>query len=233
MQGGIISYGLLAGLAIALVWAAYTDLKRRQIDNGLNLAIAAAAPLYWWASGMTPIAAAWQLGLALLVFAVCAVLFALRQMGGGDVKLLSALALWIAPGDFTRLCVIMALVGAALSVLAGVRNMRRDDSRATGTALAWAAAGVWILLSAYVLFVMAGGQPPRLGEAFVRVAGPAAAAWLAGLTLLAVLGATAVGTLQIVRRQATRLPIPYGVAIALAGLWLIAIGDVPALQVAV
>ena len=41
-------YGLLGLLAIALLFAAVTDLQRREIDNWLNLAIALAAPAFWW-----------------------------------------------------------------------------------------------------------------------------------------------------------------------------------------
>ena len=39
-------YVLLGGLAIALLVAAFTDIRRRQIDNWLNLGIAATAPLF-------------------------------------------------------------------------------------------------------------------------------------------------------------------------------------------
>ncbi|MFN5820871.1 MAG: peptidase, partial [Novosphingobium sp.] len=46
-------YVLLGALAIALVVAAFTDIRRRQIDNWLNAAIALGAPLYWWASGLS------------------------------------------------------------------------------------------------------------------------------------------------------------------------------------
>ena len=52
LWGTLISYALLAGLATALLLAALTDLRRREIDNGLNGAIALAAPLYWLASGL-------------------------------------------------------------------------------------------------------------------------------------------------------------------------------------
>lgn len=45
-------YVLLVTLAIALMIAAITDIRRRQIDNWLNAAIALAATLYWWASGL-------------------------------------------------------------------------------------------------------------------------------------------------------------------------------------
>ncbi len=92
-----IKYGLLAALAIALLVAAFTDLRSRQIGNWLNGGIALAAPLFWWASDL-----AWwpdialQLGVAFGTFAALAALFAMGAMGGGDVKLLAALALWIA-----------------------------------------------------------------------------------------------------------------------------------------
>ena len=52
MRSELITYGLLGLLAIGLLAAAFTDLKRRQIDNWLNAAIALAAPAFWWASGL-------------------------------------------------------------------------------------------------------------------------------------------------------------------------------------
>ena len=78
----MVQYGLLIALAIALVVAAFTDLRRRQIDNWLNAGIALAAPAFWWASGLSlwPDVAL-QLGVALAAFAVLAGLFALRAMG--------------------------------------------------------------------------------------------------------------------------------------------------------
>jgi len=45
MLGGYVHYGLVVALAIALLVAAVTDWRRRQIDNWLNAAIALAAPL--------------------------------------------------------------------------------------------------------------------------------------------------------------------------------------------
>ncbi|MEY4671141.1 MAG: hypothetical protein RLZZ415_1020 [Pseudomonadota bacterium] len=117
-------YVLLGALAIALVIAAITDIRRRQIDNWLNAAIALAAPLYWWASGLNlwP-GVAWQLGIAALTFAICAGLFALRAMGGGDVKLLAALALWITLAWFLKLIFMMSLLGGLLALALGIGLM--------------------------------------------------------------------------------------------------------------
>src|SRR6188768_3903385 len=111
-------YGLLAALAIALLVAAFTDLRSRQIGNWLNGGIALTAPLFWWASefSLWPDIAL-QLGVAFGTFAVLAGLFALGAMGGGDVKLLAALALWIAPSAFFQLLIMMSLVGGLLTLV--------------------------------------------------------------------------------------------------------------------
>lgn len=148
MAGFDFTYVLLGGLAIALLVAAFTDLKSRQIGNKLNAAIAIGAPLWWWDSGM----ALWpevalQIGFAFGVLALCCIFFAMRQMGGGDVKLLTALALWIAPFPFFKLVVIMAVVGGVLTIVFGMWHImrRRKDRIAIPYGLAIATAGLWVL----------------------------------------------------------------------------------------
>lgn len=148
-----LHYGLLVALAIALLMAAFTDLRRRQIDNWLNAGIALAAPLYWWASGLS----LWpgvgiQFGIALATFAVLAILFALRAMGGGDVKLLTALALWIEPEWFLRLLIVMALVGGLLTIVMGAWHImrRQRDRLAVPYGVAIAIGGLWVLGTHYI-----------------------------------------------------------------------------------
>ena len=158
MHVGILSYGLLAALAIALVVAAFTDLRRRQIDNALNAAIALGAPLFWYAIGLTFPEIGWQIALALAAFVVLAGLFAIGAMGGGDVKLLTALALWIRPEWFLELVVIMALLGGVLTILFGAWHiaLRRKDRLAIPYDVAIAAAGLWVLGSQYLPAFQAG-----------------------------------------------------------------------------
>ncbi len=148
-----ISYGLLIALAIALLVAAFTDLKRRQIDNWLNLAIALGAPTFWWASGLDlwP-GVAMQVGVALAAFVVLAALFAFKVMGGGDVKLLTALALWIPPFQFLQLLVIMSLAGGALTIFTVAWHvMRRQRDRiAVPYGVAIAFGGLWVLAIHYL-----------------------------------------------------------------------------------
>ena len=148
-----IYYGLLAGLAIALGVAAFTDIRRRQIDNWLTATIAFAAPLFWWAGGLDlwPDVAL-QFGVAIAAFAVLAGLFAAGWMGGGDVKLLTALALWIEPSWFLKLVIMMALLGGVLTIAVGGWHVmrRRKDRIAVPYGVAISAAGLWVLGSHYL-----------------------------------------------------------------------------------
>lgn len=152
MHSDIFSYGLACALAIALLYAAFSDIRARRIDNWLNAGIALAAPLFWWASDLSLIDIAWQLGLAAVVFAVLAVMFALRWMGGGDVKLLTALALWVSPANFLQLLVIMSLLGGLLTIVLGSWHVmrRQKDRLAIPYGVAISSAGLWVLGSHYL-----------------------------------------------------------------------------------
>jgi prepilin peptidase CpaA len=123
MTSQSFQYILLGALAIALVFAAYTDWRERIIENWLNLGIALCAPLFWWATGvhLWPDAAL-QIGLFLLATLLFAGFFALGAMGGGDVKLLGALALWIPPVPFISFLMVMSILGGLLTVIMMARQ---------------------------------------------------------------------------------------------------------------
>jgi len=151
MHSAYFTYGLLGALAIALVFAAFTDIRRRQIDNWLNAGIVAVAPLFWWACGLSLIDIGWQMALALVTLLALAVLFALRAMGGGDVKLLTALALWIRPLLFVKLLTIMAVAGGVLTLAFALWYIarRNRDRIAIPYGIAIAFAGLWVLAVDY------------------------------------------------------------------------------------
>ncbi len=149
----MLKYGLLIGLAIALIFAAFSDIRERKIANWLNIAIAAGAPVFWLASGM----AFWpdmviQLGLAFVVFWAFAGLFALGWLGGGDVKLLGALALWLTPMDFLNLLLVMAFVGGAMAVIFVFRRIifkpKTQGTLPYGVAIT--AGALWVLGWAHI-----------------------------------------------------------------------------------
>ena len=148
-----IHYGLLIALAIALVFAAFTDIRRRQIDNWLNIAIVIGAPVFWWSSGL----ALWpdvalQLAIAIGAFALLCILFAVGMMGGGDVKLLTALALWIEPNAFLQLLIIMAISGGVLTIVMGGWHfmLNQKDRLAIPYGVAIAFGGLWVLAANYL-----------------------------------------------------------------------------------
>ena len=117
MTSQTLQFALLSALAAALAYGAWTDIRERIIDNWLNLGIALAAPLFWWAGGV-PIwpDVAIQLAQGLIVTLLFAILFAFGALGGGDVKLLGALALWFPPVPMVSLIVIMSILGGVLTV---------------------------------------------------------------------------------------------------------------------
>lgn len=149
----MVAHALLVILAVLLLIAAATDLKSRIIANRLNLAIALLAPAFWWATGL-PVwpAMAMQAALGLAVFAVFAGLFALGWMGGGDVKLLGALALWLPLMPFLKLLVIMSIAGGVLTlaIVASHRLRRINTNPEVPYGVAIAAAALWVIGEPYL-----------------------------------------------------------------------------------
>jgi prepilin peptidase CpaA len=140
-----ILLGLLAAMLLA---AAALDLRSRTIPNGLNLAIALLALPYYWAVGL----ALWpdvalQLGVAILVFAAFAGVFALGAMGGGDVKLVAAVALWLPWPGVIALLVLMSLAGGALTLAMVVRQRisRPESALEIPYGVAIAFGGLWLI----------------------------------------------------------------------------------------
>ena len=116
---GVVAIAVGAGLALVAVW---TDLKRREIPHwvvgGIVLSWLAAALLAPEAINAHRIASV-ACGLAGLL--VGFVLHALGWLGGGDGKLLAALALWLGPSDVGLALVCTGVVGAMLTLLALAR----------------------------------------------------------------------------------------------------------------
>jgi prepilin peptidase CpaA len=109
---------LLIALVLLLLSAGVEDVRSREIANWKNAAIALLAPLWWMASGLTlwP-GVAIQIAVAVLVFGLFVAAFWMGQMGGGDVKMIGALALWLPPQPLLWMLVLMSLLGGALTLL--------------------------------------------------------------------------------------------------------------------
>jgi len=144
---------LLGLLAATLVWIAVFDIRTYTISDRLNLGIAVLAPVYWWAAGV-PLwpDAAMQAGVAILVFLLFAGAFYLNVMGGGDVKLAGALALWFTPYDTLRLIVIMSIAGGLLTLIVlGVHRSRKKMGKPeVPYGVAIAVGGLWLLAQRFL-----------------------------------------------------------------------------------
>ena len=147
MSAGLSTF-LLVLLAALLLACCWFDWRSRTIPNGLNAAIALLAIPFWWASGLPlwpgiPL----QIGLAVAVFAIFALAFAIGAMGGGDVKLLGALALWLPWPVLVVMLVVMSLAGGALTLVIVIwRRLKRKQGRPEipyGLAIAFG--GLWVI----------------------------------------------------------------------------------------
>jgi len=108
-----IDYVLPLILAGLLIYAALSDLLRFIIPNWLNLTILAFGIIYQIIYGDIVLA----LGAGAIVLTIGFVLFAIRALGGGDVKLLAATAVWVGMAELPIFLVHTTIAGGVLSVL--------------------------------------------------------------------------------------------------------------------
>ena len=139
---------LIAILAAMLIVAAVGDLRTRIIPNWLNAAIALGAIPFWYVSGL----GLWpeialQIGIAAAVFALFAAAFYLGAMGGGDVKMVAALALWLPAGAVLKLLVIMSIAGGVLTIAMLVRHRLAKSGKQLEIpyGVAIAVGGFWLI----------------------------------------------------------------------------------------
>ena len=130
-MAGLVSTFLIAALALLLVSAGLEDIRTREIANWKNAAIALLAIGWWWSRGL----AIWpdmvlQFGAAALVFALFAGAFFLGMMGGGDVKMIGALALWLPLSGLLPMLVVMSLVGGVITLAMLIEKRVRRSAAA-------------------------------------------------------------------------------------------------------
>jgi prepilin peptidase CpaA len=168
----------LSSIAAAFISfaACLTDLRWRRIPNALTLGGAAAALvvqlMLLGPTGAGSAAAGWAIGLALFL-----PIFALRGIGGGDVKLLAALGAWLGPMPAVWLAFWSAIAGGVFAlIVAGARGY-------TGQAFT----NVWGMLSYWRVMGMQPhpgvtletAQGPRLPYSLPIAAGLGMTLWLA------------------------------------------------------
>jgi prepilin peptidase CpaA len=122
---------LLLALAAILVVAAVVDVRTFTISNRLNLTVALLAPVYWDSVALSPWPGiAVQLAAGATVFLLLAGAFYAGMMGGGDVKLAAALALWFPPLGTIKFLILMSVAGGVLTlVVLALHRARKREGR--------------------------------------------------------------------------------------------------------
>ncbi len=110
----------LVAVIVATV-ACAIDLKTRRIPNFLTFSVAALGMAFGaWTGGPEGAmnsSAGWIAGLAIFF-----VPFALRGLGGGDVKLLAALGAWVGPTDVIWVALYAGVIGGVLALSMALNN---------------------------------------------------------------------------------------------------------------
>ncbi|MGD9536194.1 MAG: prepilin peptidase [Alphaproteobacteria bacterium] len=147
----------LIAAAALLVYAAASDARRYLIPNWVSVALVLLFAPY---ALLSPAPADWQGGLIVagIAFAVGLGLFSLRLVGGGDVKLIAACALWAGFGLVLPFLVITSLAGGALAL--GLMLARTLVAKRRGVPASAAEGGVIPVMRQrvpYGLAIAAGG----------------------------------------------------------------------------
>lgn len=105
----------ITAYAIALAVAAASDLVCYEIPPGLSPALAV---LYLWPAAAMPVATTLShVAAGAAVLAATALCFRAGLMGGGDAKLIAAVALWLGWRNLAPFVLLTALMGAVLGLV--------------------------------------------------------------------------------------------------------------------
>lgn len=117
---------------LLLLAAAGSDLTRYRIPNVIVYAIVAAF-LVGAAFNFSWPAVGWSVLAGVGMFLLGAALFALGLFGGGDVKLVAAMALWTGLADLPRFLLVMTAAGGLLGVVLLIKRRRQRLALANET----------------------------------------------------------------------------------------------------
>jgi prepilin peptidase CpaA len=112
-----ITLSLLACFPVAVVYAVVSDVRSMTIPNSVSIALVLLFVPVALMSGLPLRDIAVHYGAGLAVFFVGAVLFATGRIGGGDVKLLGATAIWTGWSLLLPFLFIVAVFGGVLALL--------------------------------------------------------------------------------------------------------------------
>ena len=119
---------MVTACCLGLVYAAGHDIAVRTIPNWVSLCIGCAGFVHAIFAGR-PVAA---VGVASIIFCVGLLAWRVSLLGGGDVKLMTAVSFWVRPQTEPELLLLIAVAGglvACLYLLAGAVAPRPASHR--------------------------------------------------------------------------------------------------------
>jgi prepilin peptidase CpaA len=120
----ILALLLATGAAGLILYAAASDIARMTIPNWVSIAAAALFPPAAFLAGMPLHEIGLHIACGILVLAVGFGLFHLRVLGGGDVKVFTATAMWTGFSSLGAFLTITFIAGGALAlVMLGLRRL--------------------------------------------------------------------------------------------------------------
>ena len=164
----------IAAVALVLV-ACIPDLRTRRIPNALTLGAAIVALAFHAATnglaGLATSAGGWLLGAALFF-----PIFALRGMGGGDVKLLAAVGAWLGPAQVIWVALITSVAGGVLGLVVAAFHgyLGKAVSNLFVLLMQWRVSGIRPVEKV----TLAGSRGPRLAYAVPIAVGTMVTLWL-------------------------------------------------------
>jgi prepilin peptidase CpaA len=149
-------FWLFALLILVLAAAAIEDAVRLRISNATCLAVAAGAILAVALQGFSP--GLWQnAAVFVLILGLGTAAFSAGVLGGGDVKLLAGLGLWV---DFRGAVALISVVFLAGGVLAVLYLASRAIVRANDMKSRRIPYGIAIAMGAVLAFALQRGDLP-------------------------------------------------------------------------
>jgi prepilin peptidase CpaA len=113
----VIGWLFVALYALALVYAAVSDLRTYEIPNWVSLAAFVCFFPIAWAAGWDLASIAWSVGAGAAVLVVGFGLYLLRLAGAGDIKLMAAAGVVGGWAALMELLVLISVAGAVLALI--------------------------------------------------------------------------------------------------------------------
>lgn len=128
----MILEGIALAVGLVLVIAAITDIRHRKIPNWIPLTVFGLYAVYlgvqWAVAPAEPlIQPLSSLATGAIVTVVFTGFFAFGWLGGGDVKLISALGFWAGKDYIVSFILIMAIMGGLVALFYFLKHSHRPD----------------------------------------------------------------------------------------------------------